>query len=182
MKDYVPNPVIVEKAVELWVQMLINPKYDHIGDSEPMKFEYFATMIMADMLPKNSTPEIMEKFKVALRGNLLSPFETKYMQNGKEVSYSKMVTYLSVDYDPDLILRDAAEKAGLKTKFPWKTSMRLTDSYVTVSYGYGAEYVFFYPLSDNRWFVTTLYGSDMDKVIKLIEDAVISTELEEVIC
>jgi hypothetical protein len=93
-----------------------------------------------------------------------------------------MVTYLSVDYDPDLILRDAAEKAGLKTKFPWKTSMRLTDSYVTVSCGYGADYIFYYPLSDDRWFVTTLYGSDIDKVIRLIEDAVISTEFTEVIC
>jgi hypothetical protein len=182
MKEYIPNHIIIDKAVDLWVQMLSKPKYDNIGNSEPMTMQYLQTMTLASMLPKNNTPEVLEKFREALRDNLLNPFTTRYMERGQEKSYSRLISYIAVDYDPDPVLRDAAEKSGLKMEFPWKTSMHLTEHCVSLSYGYGAEHLYHYPLSDGRWFVTTLYGSDIEKVIKLIEDAVISTEFEEVIC
>lgn len=48
-------------------------------------------------------------------------------------------TALSVDYGPDMVLRDAADEAGVSTvTFPWKTNMTVYPDHVTVSHGYAA--------------------------------------------
>ncbi len=48
--------------------------------------------------------------------------------------------YLSVDYGPDMILADAADKAGISyTAFPVKTAMWINEGKVQVACGYGAE-------------------------------------------
>ena len=69
----------------------------------------------------------------------------------------------------DVFLRQAAERAGLKMEFPWKTTMHVENEYVCVSNGYGSAYVYHYPLSGDRWLATTLHGDDISKVIALVE-------------
>jgi hypothetical protein len=66
-----------------------------------------------------------------------------------EESDDKYGLYVGVDYHPDSILSDAAERAELVhdgiTTFPWKTSMSFRDGKITVGYGYRAPMVQIYP-------------------------------------
>lgn len=47
--------------------------------------------------------------------------------------------HLGVDYGPDLMLAEAADKAGIdRSRFPWKTRMSVHSDYVTAALGYRA--------------------------------------------
>lgn len=109
------------------------------------------------MIPRNNTAEVLGAFGVALKRLLKIPTEGGYY-----------TTYLGVDYDPDLILRKAADEAGLKMQFPWKTRMVIQAKCLSFAVGYVAEDVYHYPLPDDRWLVTTLRGSDIDKIIEYV--------------
>jgi hypothetical protein len=145
MKEYVANERIIDKAVEIWKGLLKNPKFDN-GDNTPTGG---MASIMAKMIPGNADDENLEAFGKYLKESLM---EEKY--GG----------YLSVDYGPCEKLNSAAEKAGLKVQFPWKTNMNIWSDWLYLSYGYGAESVYYYPLPDGKWLVTKLSGSDIEKV------------------
>ena len=73
--------------------------------------------------------------------------------------------WLDVDYGPCKELANAADKAGIpKSQFSCKSTVSMHDNHVSTSFGYGAENINHYPLSDGSWLLTTLSGSDMDKV------------------
>lgn len=165
-KLYKPEEKIVDRAVELWKRMLKNPKFDN-GDSSPTGF--FAGA-MAKMIPNNATDEVLQAFGEHLK-NALMNIDPEY----KSEYYH---SYLSVDYGPDKVLHTAAEKAGLKMEFPWKTTMHLWTDHVSVSAGYGAESIYHYPLSDGRWLMTTLSGSDISKIIAYCEGQELAFEIE----
>jgi hypothetical protein len=159
-------------SVELWKQMLANPKYDNLGPNspEPPKSILANTMAsaMASMIPANNTQEILDRFGEALKARLMNPIA------GKEF----YETCLAVDYGPDQTLADVAKEVGLKMEFPWKTVMHLSEVNVSVRNGYGAPYVYHYPLGDDDWFETTLCGDDIQKIIGLVASGVLTKELE----
>lgn len=173
MKEYVPNRRIVNRAVELWVNMLRNPDYDN-GDSSTVGF---MSQVLVHQLPKNNDEETLSKFGIELRKILLAPFERESIYNSRKEKYTVMVRDLNVDYGPCEYLRIAADVSGLKMEFPWKTRMWLSEDYLSISCGYGAESEYHYPLNDGSWLVASLYGSDIKKVIALIEDGYIGSDL-----
>jgi hypothetical protein len=189
MYGYTPNERIVDKAVELWISMLSKPKYDNLGtDLRGQTFEEFAPSLLAaaltDKLPKNNTPDVLVRFGAELKKFLMEPTEYTYTNyKGEVVKDTRLFNYLSVDYHPDTALAIAAERAGLKMEFPWKTHMTLTETYVCVSNGYGAPYVYYYPLSSQsnyKWLATTLNGEDISKIIKLIEGGYLDDKLNPI--
>ncbi len=158
--------------------MLRNPKYDN-GDNS---FAGMVTQTLAHMVreAKPTSMDAIDRFGVELKKILMAPLEWEaksYRQGEPTTKYTTLFDYMSVDYGPDIPLSEAAKRAGLEMEFPWKTSMRLCENYISLSYGYGAPYVYHYPLSDDRWLVTTLSGNDIGKIISLIEDGVLDLDL-----
>lgn len=173
MSDYdtEPSARIWERGAELWVRMLRSPKYDNMGDGPAEPGERFIGNMagaMASMIPNNATPEILEAFRCALLKRMTDTNKRLYERQSQHV-----------DYGPDVLLSDSAAEAGLKMEFPWKTNMWITASYVSVRNGYGAETVYHYPLEGGRWLVTTLNGSDISKVIELVEGGSPQFAIEE---
>lgn len=164
-KEYEPNELIVDRAVQLWIQMLERPKYDNLGpdSQEPFDSRVHCTMasLMTHALPKNNTPEVLQRFGQEL----------------KQILMRDKVLYLSVDYHPDQHLATAAERAGLKMEFPWKTHMHLGTDYVALANGYGATSLYHYPLKPNGWLVASLAGQDIAKIISLVESGVLTPQL-----
>lgn len=174
-KEYVPNERIVDRACALWVAMLRNPKYDN-GDKS---FGGLMTQMLASRL-KGGEPDAIDRFGVELKKILMAPLEWEakaYRDGDKPTKYTTLFNHLSVDYGPDIPLKEAALRAGLSMEFPWKTTMTLAADYLSLGYGYGAPYVYHYPLSGDRWLETTLSGRDIDKIVALIEDGILSLDL-----
>ena len=163
MKEYQPNQQIVERAAELWVRMLRRPKYDN-GDNSDAGF--FA-QVLVRQIRSNVTEEKLEAFRASLINRLMKPNERGYYE-----------TVLCVDYSPGGALADAAEEVGLKMEFPWKTDMYLSDRHLSLSAGHCAETKCHYPLSDGRWLITTLSGSEITKVIEYVEGGKPEFEIE----
>ncbi len=153
-----PSDLLVKRAVELWKRMLRSPKFDN-GDNGP---NGGMASMLATMIPTNTTEELLDKFGVELEKTILTPSEHSrdYYPN----------TSLHVDYGPDKALGDAAEAAGLKCQFPWKTNMWIGDGCVSVSAGYAAANVYHYPLDNGKWLVTSLSGSEIDKIKRFVTD------------
>lgn len=169
-EEYKPNMIVVDRAVVLWKDMLAAPKYDN-GDDSPTGGLAF---VMMAMMPKNNIPEVLDAFGKALREKLVTP--QHYESHGSK--WSSYVMSLDVDYWPCKELSEAAQSAGLEMQFPIKTHMHLYDDRLSVSCGYGAETKYHYPLSDGRWLVTTLSGSDISKILALAESGVLNLELK----
>ena len=175
MLEYVPNERIVARAAHLWRQALENPRYDN-GDKSSSGF---MGMGLARMIPKNNTPDVLDKFESELRSILMAPLKWEYENSvSKEKSHHEtLFSSLSVDYGPDIPLAEAANRAGLKMEFPWKTYMYLTESYLSFSRGYGARSEYHYPLSEDRWLVCLLSGEDIKKIIDLVESGLLGLDL-----
>lgn len=159
MSDDKTKSRLIARAAELWVRMLASPKYDNMGDTGTKKERSLMGMasLMAHAIPSNATPGVLERFRESLVRRL------REAMDGQEYG-----AYLGVDYGPDATLAEAAEDAGLKMEWPWKTRMSISKDKVGVSSGYAAEYVNHYPLPDGAWLVTTLAGSDISKVFEYI--------------
>lgn len=169
-----PNPIIIDRAVEVWKQMLASPKYDNLGDNSPEPPTVIASNRMSGFLtatlPKNNDTETLNRFGDALRHILLN--------DGVVVEKKDYLpSYLSVDYGPDGTLQDAAKAAGLEMEFPWKTTMHFDENKVSVSMGYGAPYESHYPLKNGEWLVAKLEGKDIHKIIALVESGVLTKDL-----
>lgn len=180
-KEYQPNERIVDRAVALWMAMLANPKYDNLGsesrESPESQSANKMASVLAGMVPKNNTSEVLQRFGEELRKILLAPLEWESTWGAETKKYTTLFSRMSVDYHPDVPLATAAERAGLKMEFPWKTSMSLAEDHLSLCYGYGAPYLYHYPLSGDRWLVTTLCGDDITKVIELVEAGVLTPQL-----
>lgn len=153
------NERVIDRAVVLWKRMLANPQYkatDDRSSREDQRSMDIASM-MTHLAPNNATPDVLDKFGEELRRRIAEQLE----QHGH--------VGLHVDYGPDGDLRAAADAAGLKMQFPWKTDMWIDPLCVSVRAGYRAESVCHYPITGDRWLVTTLSGSDIVKVIAVVE-------------
>jgi hypothetical protein len=150
-EEYVPNERIVDRAVYLWLKALRKPQYNNGGG-----LESFMASGIASMLPKNNDEQTLARFGAELKTLLMSGEVSQY---GNGESFTHYQTYLGVDYHPDKTLSTAAEAAGLKMEFPWKTSMHLWTNYVQFSLGYGNRGLYHYPLSNGKWLLTTLTGA-----------------------
>lgn len=146
---------ILERAAELWVRMLRKPKFDN-GDNSS---QGGMAVALASMLPHDADEEKLQKFKTILIQKL-----------GEKDKYGSFAWMhgLHVDYGPDKILADSAKDAELKVQFPWKTNMYIYRDHVGVSAGYGAKHVNHYPMSDGRWLMTDLNGTEISKVIEYL--------------
>ena len=155
MYQYKPNEKIIDRAVEIWKRALLDTKYDNGDDS----FQGGFASVLASMLPNNANEENLNKFGEYLKESLMNPIDNK----------DWYYTSIGVDYGPDQILAESAEKAGLKVQFPWKTNMHLYETHVSFSHGYNGEHINHYPLSNDKWLITSLKGSDINKVIEYVE-------------
>ena len=159
-----PTERTARRAVTLWKRMLTNPKYDYLGEhcsreDAAQHFQMEAMGISPTKLPNNSTSELLDAFGDELYKRLMDDSLSSYERKT-----------LGVDYGPDKILAEAASSAGLKMEFPYKTMMWVHDEYISVRYGYGADIVNHYPLSNNRWLVTTLSGEpDLKKLLEFVQ-------------
>lgn len=185
-KEYVPNERIVDRACTLWMAMLRNPKYDNLGSSaHEAKWSDILPSLLAQC-GKKPSDETIARFGVELKKVLMAPLEwtadSRFEKDGKPTTYTTLFNHLSVDYGPDIPLSTAAKRAGLEMEFPWKTSMFLREDCLYLGYGYGAPYVYHYPLTGDRWLETTLCGGDMPKIIALVEAGVLDLNLNLVPC
>jgi hypothetical protein len=165
--EYTPNERIIDRVCMLWSAALENPRYDN-GDTTGGSG--FAAG-MAAMLPRNSTEDVLARFRQELKAILMDKFTEPPFRAGGE-PYVHWVTDLACDYGPCNALRTAAERAGLKTQFPWKTRMGFDEHSIHFGEGYAAPYIYHYPASADRWVVTSLRGepSDIDALVKFAEE------------
>ena len=159
--NYAPTELTAKRAASIWRKLLADPVYDNLGDGPASPEDRFNTGManaMISMLPNNATNELLDAFETKLAKELLNETRDPYIR-----------TSLSVDYHPCEILQFCADRVGLNMQFPWKTSMNVHGDHLSVRAGYGAPSMFHYPLPDGRWLVTTLHGSDISKVIDLVQ-------------
>lgn len=112
----------IDKAVNWWAEVIQKPRFDN-GDKSEAGFigSIFASVAQSKFTPSQ---EQVEKFKMYLKEELEK--EGYFVFDG-----------LHVDYHPEKILSDAAQKANIsELNFPWKTSMWFRDDKVIVAYGY----------------------------------------------
>lgn len=117
-------PEYVKVAVDWWANAVAAPKLDNGGDMPSFLFT------MAANSGKTHSEEEIAIFKATLAEEIIKSMERR---NSCE---------LSVDYHPCCSLAMAGDKIGIDSMmgYPWKTYMRITESEVKVSSGYGAGY------------------------------------------
>ncbi len=80
----------------------------------------------------SSRTAVSEEQKQVFMGELQKAVQKELKRLGR--------VYLSVDYGPDRMLAEAADKANIAyAAFPVKTSMWVSEGSVKVAYGYGKE-------------------------------------------
>lgn len=120
-------------AAGWWAEAVRAPHYDN-GDSSGM-----AGMLMTLVAARqpDAKPEQRLSFADILAGKLQSNLDR--LNKFSDWSDADRSITIGVDYGPDHELAEAAREAGISTsKFPWKTTMWIHASHVTVSAGYGA--------------------------------------------
>jgi hypothetical protein len=160
-KDKVPK-IMIERAVELWCRELKKPKFDN-GDDSPdglIASALFSIVRKKHTSNINNMDERIELFRTILTSKL---FELR--------SKNEYFQRLSVDYGPETLLRDASEKAGIPvSQFSMKSSIYIEHKRICSRFGYSGDTLNHYPLSNERWLVTTLMGTDIDKVIDSVDN------------
>lgn len=154
----------METAVQWWGEKVRGGATHNNGADS---FQSFMAMMMADSLTKPQDDDKIEKFKSLLR-------EAFYFTDFNFRTHD-LIT-LSCDYNPDYILADCAEEAGINEfNFPWKTTMRFRDGGVQVSEGYGVPY------EDLELVKTTLNKDDILRMIKFISPYVFQCQFTDFI-
>lgn len=172
-REIVPD-VIIDRAVELWCRALRQPKHDN-GDNSVTGFMTLGLVGMtvdAELAKIDDLEARIEKFRQALAERLkfmqANDGEPTGKQGGPENYYFDR--FLSVDYGPDPDLRFAADIADIPhSLFSWKSTVQIHATHVCSSFGYGAEYIYHYPLTDGSWLVCRLSGDDMPMITKAVE-------------
>jgi hypothetical protein len=114
-----------KKAAQWWADQLRGSAKLDAKLDDPMG-EGLAYMLQGAEKAKQ-TPEQVDKFEQELT---------------KVILKQKHIWTIGVDYHPDGILQEAADRAGLAlgmTTLPWKTTMWINDDEVKVACGYGAS-------------------------------------------
>lgn len=193
------NPYIsdqlIDRAVELWCRALHNPSYDN-GDGSGVG-------VMAEGLAASNAAHARDKMEdyaeaVSKFGRLLST-RLKFLRDNEgkprpadEIERDKargatyaaetywLETILSSDYGPGRLLSEMADLAGIPhSAFSYKSTVRFDHTSVSASFGYGAEHRQHYPMPDGGWLITTLSGSDIDKVIEAVAEGRITDLMVE---
>ncbi len=145
-----PTERTARRAAQIWRKFISNPAFDN-GANDPQNI---MAQGLASMLVQPVTEEQLDKFEDALVNRIMSKDE-----------WGCYRTRLCVDYHPCQELAESAEEAGISpNNFPWKTNMTVYGDTVCYSPGYGAEWIYDYALPDGRWLVTSLSGSDIEKI------------------
>lgn len=111
-----------------WATVLSDPKHDNGADDDANMM----ARVMADTLSAENPAQAgaLELFAGYLKEAL-----NKQLEEGRDwISFG-------VDYHPDMILVECANRANLSIPmmgWPWKTNMWVTPKNVKVSYGYAA--------------------------------------------
>lgn len=128
----------IEVAVEWWAEDVA--KYASRDNGDVSLASAFITALEAPRREQAvPSAEQVEKFKDALRQSL------KEWMDGAD--YRRSYISLGVDYGPDSILSEAAEKAGIdRNRFSWKTNMWIYPGQVKAARGYGQDNKVIFPL------------------------------------
>jgi len=159
MSESIPDNII-QRACDIWGLQLHNPTWDNGDESEAGGMGRALSLSnMAHDAEKITDIEAqVERFKQILFDSI------------KEMAVDQDYVMLYVDYHPDTTLAHAAEEAGIPLSlFGCKKRMHIEADHVGASIGYAVPIVNHYTLAGDRWLVTTLQGTDMHKIIDIIE-------------
>ncbi len=160
MSKKIPD-VMISRAVELWCRKLFTPKFDNGDDSGSGLFGNMLASININKAQCDTIdlPNKVEIFRESLTKNLIKSRDSGDYFN----------SWLDVDYQPCEALSNSAKEAEIpEVLFSVKSNVSIRDDYVTESFGYGTETLYHYQLSDGRWLITSLTGSDIEKIKKQI--------------
>ncbi len=121
-------PEYATVAAKWWAKAIMRPKFDNGDKGRTGDMTSMLAMLLSSHNPV--TNDQADAFEQALTEAICAEV-AKYGS-----------CYLDVDYHPDRILYEAAQKAGITSDscFPWKTTMRVSKDYVSVSAGYAAPH------------------------------------------
>lgn len=121
----------IRTAAKWWADRLRQPKFSTLSQAERDTNPRGAMAeIAAEMFHKDPGADSAARFEEALITRIEQSAHVEYRG-------------LHVDYQPDAVLSDALEDAGLTSNIntlPWKTDMHFAAGSVRVSYGCGAPY------------------------------------------
>ena len=124
-----------EKAAKWWAEKLRNVGPTSFDNGDTSEGSFYASML-ATMLAMDTHPsdESVDKFEARLAEVIREKVEkTGYLT-------------LSVDYHPDFILATVASETNVnESGFPWKTTMWVYPTEVSVRAGYGAPVEVIFP-------------------------------------
>lgn len=162
-----PDPILVDRAVQLFVDACRTPKHDN-GDTS---LNGFMVSALASLAPNNATDELLLAFAAELRKRLLTPNESGYYRDE-----------LKVDYHPGAVVGDAADAVGLEMAFPIKTSIVIFGGCVRSQIGSSGPYQWHYQIDDGRWLVSSLQGDadDIDTIKQLVRDGILDENARRV--
>lgn len=174
-REIVPDNII-DRAVELWCRALRLPRHDNGDDSARgfMTLGLVGMTVDAEMAKMNDLDERIERFRQALAERMKFTQANDGQPTGKQGQHGPETYYfdrfLSVDYGPDPDLRFAADIADIPySLFSWKSTVQIHATHVCSSFGYGAGYLYHYPLTDGSWLICRLSGDDMPTITKAVE-------------
>ncbi len=120
----------IDAAAKWWKERLRKPKFQLLTEAErrdPRESGAAFAEVLATVTHKDLTDEQLDRFEEELKAGLRALETPPYC--------------IAVDYHPDAILGDAAERAGIKCgmmiTFPPKTRMYFEAGRVSASCGYG---------------------------------------------
>ncbi len=121
---------ISQKAAKWWADQLRgNAELDNGDNSINGAMASGLASMLQEAEKKKQSPELIDKFELELTNVIME---------------QERIWTIGVDYHPDGILQDAADRAGLSlgmTTLPWKTTMWIDEEKVSVRCGYGAELI-----------------------------------------
>lgn len=152
-EDYQPSPRTAKRAAFLFTELCRKPKFDN-GD---LSLTGMMCQTLAERLPHEPDGQKLIAFRDGLEQFLLEEDDKGYRHAS-----------LDVDYGPSLYIANIADRIGLKVQFPWKTNVWAYRDHVTVRAGYTAETIYHYALDGGKWLVTSLSGSEVEKIKKFV--------------
>lgn len=170
--------LIIDRAVELWCRALATPLHDNGDRSEAG----FITRGMAAMNAESAIAEVddyaaaIERFRERLSTTLKFQRDNEGKPTGETNSWGDvhyhLERHLETDYRPCETLAAAAREAGVPAKaFSWKSDVSFwADDHVSSKFGYAAQTLYHYPLSDGSWLICELRGPQMPLIIKAVEE------------
>lgn len=122
------TPGMAAAAAKAWRDVIANGAVHDAGaDSPQMEFAQKLANTAAAEVAATTTTEQLDRFEKCLA----------------QLIVEQQLRQVRTDYDPDAVLRQAAEEAGLpvaeKSTFPWKSYTALHDGQVYAAFGYGRK-------------------------------------------